>query len=104
RLVQSGLDEVVYPSFARPALVDWVDYKKVLAAAKPAEFARAALARARAHTLWFVSAPGYITHVGVCEGLSDDFAAVRTRQQRTLSDNKIFEKPALQMFPAPDKS
>jgi mannosyltransferase len=104
RLVQPGLDEVVYPSFARPALVDWVDYKKVLAAAKPAEFARAALARAGTHTLWFVSAPGYITHVGVCEGLSDDFAAVRTRQQRTLSDNKIFEKPALQMFPAPDKS
>jgi hypothetical protein len=75
----------------------------VLAAAKPTEFARAALARAGSHTLWFVSAPGYITHVGVCEGLSDDFAAVRTRQQRTLSDNKIFEKPALQMFPAPDK-
>jgi hypothetical protein len=104
RLVQKGLDEVVYPTFAPPSLINWVDYKKVLAAAKPAEFARAALARAGSHTLWFVSAPGYITHVGVCEGLSDDFAAVRTRQQRTLSDNKIFEKPALQMFPAPDKS
>jgi hypothetical protein len=104
RLVQPGLDEVVYPSFDRPALVDWVDYKKVLAAAKPAEFARAALARAGTHTLWFVSAPGYITHVGVCEALSDDLAAGRTRQQRTLSDNKIFEKPALQMFPAPDKN
>jgi hypothetical protein len=100
RLVQPGLDEVVYPSFAGPAFVDWVDYKKRLAAANPAEFARAALARAGAHTLWYVSAPGYITHVGVCEGLSDDFAAVRPRVQRTLSDDKIFEKPALQMFPA----
>jgi hypothetical protein len=104
RLVQPGLDEVVYPSFAPPALVDWVDYKKVLAAAKPAEFARTALARAGPHTLWFVSGPGYITHVGVCEGLSDDFAKVRLRQQRTLPDPKIFEKPALQMFPAPAKS
>ena len=48
-----------------------------------------------------MSAPGYITHVGTCEALSDDFAAARTRVQRTLSDEKIFEKPALQMFPAP---
>jgi mannosyltransferase len=104
RLVQSGLDEVVYPSFAGPERVDWVDYKKRLAAADPAAFARAALARAGAHTLWYVSAPGYITHVGVCEGISDDFAAARTRVQRTLSDDKIFEKPELQMFPPPPKS
>ncbi|MDP9333089.1 MAG: glycosyltransferase family 39 protein [Actinomycetota bacterium] len=104
RLVQPGLDEVVYPNFARPEFVDWVDYKKRLAVADPAAFARAALARAGARTLWFVSAPGYITHVGTCETISDDFAAARTRVQRTLSDNKIFEKPALQMFPAPAKS
>jgi mannosyltransferase len=104
RLVQPGLDEVVYPNFARPDFVDWVDYKKRLAAAEPSAFARAALERAGAHTLWFVSAPGYITHVGTCETLSDDLAAARTRVQRTLSDNKIFEKPALQMFPASAKS
>ncbi|HEV7525692.1 MAG TPA: glycosyltransferase family 39 protein [Acidimicrobiia bacterium] len=104
RLVQPGLDEVVYPTFARPGLVDWVDYKKRLAAAHPASFAAAALSRAGAHNLWYVSAPGYVTHVGICEALSDAFAAARTRIQRTLSDDKIFEKPALQMFPAPAKS
>ena len=83
--------------------IDWVDYKKRLAAADPAAFAQAALARAGSHTLWYVSAPGYITHVGICEGLSDDFAAARHAVQRTLSDDKIFEKPELQMFPAPAK-
>ncbi len=103
RLVQPGLDEVVYPSFAGPARIDWVDYKKRLAAANPATFAREALARAGTHTLWYVSAPGYITHPGTCEALSDDLAASRTRLQRTLSEDKIFEKPALQMFPAPSK-
>ncbi len=103
RLVQPGLDEVVYPSFAGPERVDWVDYKKRLAAASTATFAREALARAGSHTLWFVSAPGYITHVGICEALSDDFAAARTRVQRTVSQDKIFEKPALQMFAAPTK-
>jgi mannosyltransferase len=104
RLAPAGLDEVVYPSFAGPALVDWVDYKQRLAAADPAAFAREALARAGSRTLWFVSAPGYTTHTGICEGISDAFAAARPRLQRTLSDNKIFEKPALQMFPAPNKS
>jgi len=103
RLVPRGLDEVVYPSFAKPALIDWVDYKKRLAAADPAAFARAALARAGAHTLWYVSAPGYITHAGICEALSTDFGKARTEIQRTLSQDKIFEKPSLQMFPAPSQ-
>jgi mannosyltransferase len=103
RLVQRGLDEVVYPSFAGPERVDWVDYKKRLAAADPARFARSALARAGAHTLWYVSAPGYITHVGICEGISDHFASARARVPRTLSDDKIFEEPELQMFPASTK-
>jgi mannosyltransferase len=103
RLVQSGLDEVVYPSFAKPDLIDWVDYKKRLAAADPATFARAALARAGSHTLWYVSAPGYITHTGICETLSAEFAKSRTVVQRTLSRDKIFEKPSLQMFPALSK-
>ena len=105
RLVQPGLDEVVYPTFARPERVDWVDYRRRLAAADPAAFVRVALERAGPKTtLWYVSAPGYITHVGTCERISDAFAAARTRIQRTLSDNKIFEKPALQMFPATARS
>jgi mannosyltransferase len=104
RLVQPGLDEVVYPSFDRPEFVDWVDYKKRLAAADPATFSRAALTRAGDHTLWYVSAPGYITHTGKCESVSAEFAKARPLVQRTLSKDKIFEKPSLQMFPAPSKS
>ncbi|HWS47095.1 MAG TPA: glycosyltransferase family 39 protein [Acidimicrobiia bacterium] len=100
RLAPSGLDEVVYPSFAGPERVDWVDYKARLKRADPKAFVQEALRRTGNHTLWYVSAPGYITHVGVCEAISDGFAAARPRLQRTLSDDKIFEKPALQMFPA----
>lgn len=100
RLAPKGLDEVVYPSFAGPERIDWVDYKQRLAKADVNTFARAALERARGHTLWYVWAPGYITHVGTCEGLSNAFAGTRQRVQRTESDPLIFEKPALQMFPA----
>jgi 4-amino-4-deoxy-L-arabinose transferase-like glycosyltransferase len=100
RLAPRGLDEVVYPSFAGPERIDWVDYKKRLARANTSTFARAALERADGRTLWYVSAPGYTTHVGICEALSDEFAASRERVQRTLSDPNTFEKPELQMFPA----
>ena len=100
RLAPSGLREVVFPSFAGPERIDWVDYKARVNAANIKNFAHKALAGAGNHTLWYVSAPGYITHTGKCEAISDEFAAARPRQQRTLSDEKIFEKPALQMFPA----
>jgi hypothetical protein len=100
RLAPAGLDQVVYPSFAGPERVDWVDYKQRLARADVTAFARTALERARGHPLWYVSAPGYITHVGTCEALSDAFAGARPRVQRTESDPLIFEKPALQMFRA----
>jgi hypothetical protein len=103
RLAPRGLDEVVYPTFAGPERVDWVDYKKRLAASNPSAFAGAALRRAGSHTIWYVSAPGYITHVGTCETISDALASARTRVQRTLSDTRLFEKPGLQMFPAPAK-
>jgi hypothetical protein len=100
RLGPRGLDEFVYPSFAGPERIDWVDYKARLARANMQTFVQRALARAEGHTLWYVSAPGYITHVGRCEALSDAFAKARTRTQRTLSNEKIFEKPALQQFTA----
>jgi 4-amino-4-deoxy-L-arabinose transferase-like glycosyltransferase len=100
RLVQSGLDEIVYPSSNGPERIDWVDYKKRLAHVDIDAFAQKALRKADGRTLWYVSAPGYITHVGTCEALSDAFAKARPRVQRTLSNDKIFEKPALQQFDA----
>ena len=98
RLAPKGLDEVVYPSFAGPERVDWVDYKKRLKHADFRVFARAVLARAGSRTLWYVSAPGYVTHKNVCEAIDNVFAASRQRVPRTLPDPKIFEKPALDEF------
>jgi hypothetical protein len=101
RLAPAGLDEIVYPSGKGPERVDWVDYKKRIKHADLQGFARASLARAGPRTLWYVRAPGYVTHKNVCEGLSNAFAAARERVPRTLSAGKIFEKPALEEFPAP---
>ena len=68
----------------------------------PQAFARSVLARAGAHTLWFVTSPGYI-----------DASAARARRCRPSSprprphrirvgpDQRIFEHPGLQEFPSP---
>ncbi len=100
RLAPNDLDQFVYPTFAPPQFINWVDYKKTLAKANLNDFAQKALARAQGHTLWYVNAPGYTTHKGTCDALSDAFASARTREQRTFSNASIFEKPALQEFPA----
>jgi mannosyltransferase len=99
RLAPGGLDEVTYPDFAAPGIVNWVDYTARLGLADPTAFARAALDRARDHTLWYVTSPGYITHPVVCGTLSSLFALSRTRTVRVTSDDRIFEHPGLQEFP-----
>ena len=100
RLIPSDLDQVTYPTFGSPAFVDWVDYTSRLARADPQAFAREALARAGNHTLWLVTSPGYITHPVVCQTLSTLFTVARRRQVRVGPDERIFEHPGLQEFPA----
>ncbi|HTL87723.1 MAG TPA: glycosyltransferase family 39 protein [Acidimicrobiia bacterium] len=100
RLVQKGLDEFTFPRFESPAFVDWVDYKKRVKQEPVQDFASRALARANGKTLWYVTAPGYTTHAGICEALTDAFAKARPLQPRTTSDDHIFEKPALTEFPS----
>jgi hypothetical protein len=100
RLAPTDLDQVTYPLFGSPAFVDWVDYTKVLARADPVAFAREALVRAKGHTLWLVTSPGYITHPIACQTLSTVFATERNRDIRISPDERIFEHPGLQEFPA----
>ena len=101
RLGPKGIDQVVYPSFRSPKFIDWVDYKARLKGVNIQAFADRALTGLGNSTLWYVSAPGYITHVGTCEALSDAFAKHRQRMQRTISNERIFEEPALQEFRGP---
>jgi len=100
RLVQPGLDEMTYPVLRKPALVDWVDYTKVIAAHPPAAVARRVLALAGHRTIWYVSAPGYRTHTAVCDPLAGFLAQARPVQIRLASDPRFFELPGLQEFPA----
>jgi hypothetical protein len=100
RLVQSGLDEMTYPILRPPALVDWVDYESVIAKHPPAVVASEVLERAGSHTIWFVSAPGYRTHVTTCDALAHGLAQQRPQLVRVAPQAHFFEKPGLQEFPA----
>jgi hypothetical protein len=99
RLLGKGFDEVTYPKLRKPAFVDWVDYKAVLARHKPAQVAQQVLALAGNHTIWYVSAPGYTTHKQSCTALATAFSAVRRGIVLVASDPNAFEKQGLQEFP-----
>lgn len=100
RLAPHDLDQVTYPRFGRPDLIDWVDYKKRLQNVDRKAFVDEAVARAgNGHSIWLVRAPGYITHKGVCEDVSARLAAVRPRLEWTTPNNLSYERPGLEQFP-----
>ncbi|HYI60997.1 MAG TPA: glycosyltransferase family 39 protein [Acidimicrobiales bacterium] len=70
RELPPGTDIATYPEFARPELVDWVDYTDRVAAADPLAFAEEALRRAGPRDVWLVWSGQYRTHVGTCEDLA----------------------------------
>jgi hypothetical protein len=66
--------EITFPRAIGPQRVDWVDYKKVIAATHVDAFAQAALARvAPGHTLWLVWRDGYPGLGGDCGFLKSWF-------------------------------
>ncbi len=76
RLLPPGTDQVVYPSFAPPELVDWVDYGERNAAASPSAFARELAGRTDG-AVWLVSAGGYLTLGRQCEQVARVLESLR---------------------------
>jgi hypothetical protein len=101
RLAPGGLDQVTFPEFAPPQIVDWVDYEDRIRAVNPDAFVTETLTRAGNRTIWYVTGPGYPTHAGACEAMSDALAGARPRTIRVLPDEDFFEKPGLQQFASP---
>ena len=96
-----GLDEVVYPTLARPTFVDWFDYATRNAAANPAQFAQRILDRAAGHQIWVIWAPQYQTFTGQCEAMINAIAKTRgAGSDRVVADQKIYEFMGLRQFPA----
>jgi hypothetical protein len=104
RVLPEGLDQVVYPTLARPELVDWTDYAERMAASDPDAVAPAVVARAGADRAVFVVAnPGYRSVDERCDEVRDAVAVRRGPGQRLVERDgeRFWESAGLTWFPAP---
>ena len=70
RLVQPGLDLVVYPDLAPADRVDWTDYATRNRSRNGAQVASAVLQRAQGRTVWVVTSDGYtVPSAARCDSL-----------------------------------
>jgi len=88
-----GLKEVTFPDLARPERVNWVDYRKRLAATSSGEVAAKVLDRAGDATIWYVVSPGYRSVEGKCEELGAALGVARPDQtvHVVFDDTDYFE-------------
>ncbi|MFN8017779.1 MAG: glycosyltransferase family 39 protein [Acidimicrobiales bacterium] len=100
RRLPAGFDQVTYPRFERPELIDWTDYKARLAKASPERFAQQLLDRAGDRNIFLVYSTSYITHEETCPALFNAIGKVRPPDVLT-STTKAFEPSAVVEFPAP---
>jgi hypothetical protein len=77
RLVRTSARQVVYPNFAAPERVDWVDYDHRMEVAQTSVVARDLQHLAGRHTIWLVYAYDYSAVRGGCNRLVDDLIAAR---------------------------
>ena len=80
RMIGGRFTELTFPRATRPEIVDWVDYLRVVRAARPSTFAARIEALAGAHTIYYVWAPSYVGFGTDCQVIADAFAAHRTQQ------------------------
>jgi hypothetical protein len=77
RLVRTQARQLVFPNFAPPGIVDWVDYRKRVKTADPESFAAAVDKLAGRHRVWLVWSLQIQPLAQACAGLIDHFVATR---------------------------
>lgn len=100
RILGDRYDQVTYPHFARPELVDWTDYTARLAKASPEQFAKDLLARAGDRQIFLVYSTDYITHQQTCPALFNAIGAERSPEILT-DTTEAWEPSAVVLFGPP---
>ena len=100
RLLGDGVDQVTYPRFERPELVDWSDYTERLDEVNVDDFARDLLDRAGDRQIFLVYSTEYITHEETCPALFNAIGAVRAPEVLTTT-TEAWEPSAVALFEAP---
>ncbi|MBV8951647.1 MAG: hypothetical protein JOZ99_12285, partial [Actinobacteria bacterium] len=95
------LDQVVFPTFAGPQRVNWIDYRSRNDSADTTAFVRRLLARAGAHDLWYVYTANTVYGTR-CEDMLGALSAARPAQPLVAPDGiRYFEYMGLTRFAAP---
>jgi 4-amino-4-deoxy-L-arabinose transferase-like glycosyltransferase len=96
-----GVEQVTFPDLRRPEIVNWVDYRKRIAATDAGAVARRVLERAGDRTVWYVASPGYRSVEGQCEALGGALAASRPGGSGRIApdDTNYFEYMGLSEYP-----
>jgi 4-amino-4-deoxy-L-arabinose transferase-like glycosyltransferase len=95
------LRQVVYPTFAAPTRVDWVDYAERMSLGDPTQVATDANQLAGHHTIWLEWAAGYRSVRSACGALLAQLGVIRGLPYIAVSrDARIAESMSLDEFPA----
>jgi mannosyltransferase len=78
RLVHvTGLQEATFPRGISPDLVDWIDYRQVIAESSVGQFGQEMIVRSGGHAIWYVWREGYPGTAHHCTELLSLFKALR---------------------------
>ena len=94
------MDQVTYPRFESPDLVDWTDYTERLDEVTVDEFAADLFERAGDRQIFLVYSTDYITHEETCPALFNAIGAQRTPEVLTTT-TEAWEPSAVALFEAP---
>jgi mannosyltransferase len=96
-----GLRQVVYPTFAAPNRVDWVDYAERMSLGDPTQVAADADQLAGRHTIWLEWSAGYRSVRSACGAVLAQLGVIRGLPYIAVSrDARISESMSLDEFPA----
>ncbi len=101
RLLDGRYDQVTYPRFEGPELVDWSDYTQRLDEVEVDDFAKELLDRAGDRQIFLVYSTEYITHKETCPALFNAIGAVRPPEVLTTTSH-AWEPSAVTLFAKPD--
>jgi hypothetical protein len=100
RVLDGRYDQVTYPRFDSPDLVDWTDYTQRLDDASVDEFAQDLLERAGDRQIFLVYSTEYITHEETCPALFNAIGAQRPPEVLTTT-TEAWEPSAVALFERP---
>jgi hypothetical protein len=101
RQLVGRFDQVTFPRFERPELVDWTDYTERLDDVSVDEFATELVERAGDRQIFLVYSTDYITHEETCPALFNAIGAQRPPEVLTTT-TEAWEPSAVALFAKPE--